>query len=55
MIKRANLLFSPFRALALVTCTVVGASFAFAAADFPLGAYAVEEFVFADKGQFRVN
>ena len=51
MIKRANLLFGPFQALALVTCTIVGTSFAFAAADFPPGAYAVEEYaiVLADK------
>jgi hypothetical protein len=57
VIKRANLFLSPLRALALATCAVVGASLAFAAADFPLGAYAIDEFaiVFADKGQFSVS
>lgn len=57
MIERANLFLSPFWALTLMTCAAVGASLAFAAADFPLGAYAIEEYaiVFADKGQFRVS
>ena len=58
MINRANLLSSPFRALILVTCAAVGASIAFAAAaDFPLGSYAVEGYaiVFADEGKFRVS
>ncbi|MDQ3253413.1 MAG: hypothetical protein M3R15_05825 [Acidobacteriota bacterium] len=57
MINRANLLSSPFRALILVTCAAVGATIAFAAADFPLGSYAIEGYaiVFADEGKFRVN
>ena len=57
MINRTNLLSGPFRALVLVICAVVGASIAFAAADFPLGSYTVEGYaiVFADKGKFSVN
>ncbi len=57
MIKRAKLFLSPFQVLALMICAVVGTSLAFAAADFPLGAYAFNEYtiVFADKGQFRVS